>query len=299
MYSVELIDARLLTSYEVREDEHEPIRRVEIIHESLLANWPRLVRWQTQDADAVQMREQLRQAAKTWDEHDRSDDTLWTGSAYREFALWREHYPGGLTEIEEAFAAAMTSFAMRRRRRRQIAATAAVVVFAAVALVFAGLWRRSVEEARRAEAANLVSLGQLELEPYPSATVAYTIASLEQNDGPSARRLALEALWKGPAALVAANNVSWGTQFSPDGQWLVQAQIRPEEGESHLSIFHADGTREILEDEHSGAPWIGITAVTDTGHFVSFAPDSESSIKYVVWSASKNQPLADNELGFI
>ncbi len=76
---VQLIDARLLTSYEVREDDDEPTRRVEIIHESLLANWPRLVRWQTQDADAAQLRDQLRQAARTWDEHGRTDDTLWTG----------------------------------------------------------------------------------------------------------------------------------------------------------------------------------------------------------------------------
>ena len=70
----ELIDARLLTSYEVREDEHEPIRRVEIIHESLLANWPRLVRWQTQDQEGAQLRDELRQAARTWDEHGRTDD---------------------------------------------------------------------------------------------------------------------------------------------------------------------------------------------------------------------------------
>ena len=50
----ELVNARLLTSYEVREDEQDTTRLVEIIHESLLANWPRLVRWQTQDADAAQ-----------------------------------------------------------------------------------------------------------------------------------------------------------------------------------------------------------------------------------------------------
>ena len=46
----------------------------------------------------AQLRDQLRQAARTWDEHDRSDDLLWTGTAYREFAVWRERYPGGLTE---------------------------------------------------------------------------------------------------------------------------------------------------------------------------------------------------------
>ena len=90
-----LIDARLLTSYEIHEDEHEPTRRVEIIHESLLANWPRLVRWQTQDADAAQLRDQLRQAARTWDEHGRSDDMLWTGTAYREFRRGGSATPAG------------------------------------------------------------------------------------------------------------------------------------------------------------------------------------------------------------
>jgi len=139
-----LIDARLLTSYEVREEDREPTRRVEIIHESLLANWPRLVRWQTQDADAVQLRDQLRQAARTWREHDRSDDMLWTGSAYREFASWRERYPGGLTDIEEGFGEAMTRHAERRKRRRRAAVAAAFVTLLVVLAVIGGFWRRSV-----------------------------------------------------------------------------------------------------------------------------------------------------------
>ena len=112
----QLIDARLLTSYEIHEDEGEPTRRVEIIHESLLANWPRLVRWQTQDQDGAQLRDELRQTARAWDEHDRQDDRLWTGTAFREYQLWRERYPGGLTDLEEAFAAAMTSLATRQRQ---------------------------------------------------------------------------------------------------------------------------------------------------------------------------------------
>jgi len=83
----QLIDARLLTSYELRQDEGEPTRRVEIIHESLLANWPRLQRWLAQDAEGALLRDQLRQAAKTWSEHGRTDDMLWTGAAFREFAV--------------------------------------------------------------------------------------------------------------------------------------------------------------------------------------------------------------------
>ncbi len=92
-----LIDARLLTSFEIadaREGSKER-HRIEIVHESLLTSWPRLVRWQTQDTDGAQLRDQLRQAAQLWKEKSESDDLLWTGTAYKEFELWRERYPGG------------------------------------------------------------------------------------------------------------------------------------------------------------------------------------------------------------
>jgi len=194
----ELIDARLLTSYEIREEDKEQTRRVEIIHESLLANWPRLVRWQTQDADAAQLRDQLRQAAKTWDDQGRSDDTLWTGSAYREFAVWRERYSGGLTGLEEGFAQAMTNHARRRKRRRRIAVAAAFVVLLAVVAIVGLSRQQAVSEARRAEAAKLLALAQLELDDDHTAALAWATASLEVADTPEARRFSVAALWRGP-----------------------------------------------------------------------------------------------------
>ena len=67
-----LIDARLLTSYEVQEEDREPTRRVEIVHESLLTNWPRLVRLADPGCGRrPACSDELRQAARTWDEHDR------------------------------------------------------------------------------------------------------------------------------------------------------------------------------------------------------------------------------------
>ncbi len=293
----ELIDARLLTSYEIGEGDEAPTRRVEIIHESLLANWPRLVGWQTQDADSSRLRDELRQAARTWEEHDRSDDLLWTGSAYREFAVWRERYPGGLSATEDAFAGAMTSLATRRRRRRRIAvAVGFAVLFAGLAIV-GSFWQRSLREARRAEAANLVSLGQLELESYPSATVAHAIASLELADGPGARRLALEALWKGPTALVATEDFAWWGGFSPDGRSLVQAEYQfAERDEGHLSIISADGFREYLSNENAGVPYVDISKISESGHFASAAKETDSSVRVVVWSLNDIEPLADTNL---
>ena len=80
---------------------------------------------------------------------------------------------------------------------------AVITVLAAGLAVVGSFWRRSVLETRRAEAAFLISHGQMELDTYPTAALAYATASLEQADSPVARRLALEALWKGPTAFVA------------------------------------------------------------------------------------------------
>ena len=235
----ELIDARLLTSYETREGDEEPTRMVEIIHESLLANWPRLVRWQTQDADASQLRDQLRQAARTWDDQGRSDDTLWTGSAYREFALWRERYPGGLTDTEEAFATAMTSLATRRRRRRRIAAVSAFAVLLAILAVVGTLWQNSVRQARRAEAQKLLALGELQIEADPTEALAWARASLEVSDTREGRIFALRALSNGPIARVlrlgGELGIAHDAVFSPDGEWVALRGIE------QLNVYHQKG----------------------------------------------------------
>jgi WD40 repeat protein len=237
-----LIDARLLTSFEEEAVEGDGRRRVEVVHETLLTSWPRLVRWQTQDADAAQLRDQLRQAAKTWDEHDRNDDLLWTGSAYREYEVWRERYPGGLTEIEEAFAAAMTDHAKRRRRRRRIAVAAAFIVLLAVLAVVGVSRQQAIAEANRAEAQKLVALGMLRMDDYPTATLAYATRSIELADSEEARFLALEALWEGPTAFVVNENGTRQASFSHDGSWLVQM------AGGELAVISRNGLQRVMDD---------------------------------------------------
>jgi hypothetical protein len=119
----QLVDARLLTSYEVEDPARRPERgsadgrtkeptsagpdgvvtthRVEIAHESLIKAWPRLVRWQAQEEEGAVLRDQLKQAAHLWEEKGRSPDVLWIGTALREYELWRERYAGKLTALED------------------------------------------------------------------------------------------------------------------------------------------------------------------------------------------------------
>ena len=242
-----LVDARLITSYEHAGDGGESRHQVEIIHESLLSAWPRLVRWQTQDADGAQLRDQLRQAAQLWQDRGKTDDLLWSGTAYRDFALWRERYAAPLTTTEDAFARAMEANATRRRRRRRMAVVSLVGVAASVAIVTSVLWqradtaRRSAEaQTRQREAGELLALGRLQLDDYPTAALAHAIASLERADNAPARRFAVEALWRGPTVHVLTDTVIPNApQWSPDGRWLALG------GTAGLAVLDRDTGRSI------------------------------------------------------
>ena len=101
-----LVDARLLNSYVQAGQSGDNQQLLEIVHESLLIAWPRLVQWRAQEADGAQIRDQLRLAAQLWRERGRSEDLLWSGTTYRDFVVWRERYPGPLSANESAFARA-------------------------------------------------------------------------------------------------------------------------------------------------------------------------------------------------
>jgi WD40 repeat protein/DNA-binding winged helix-turn-helix (wHTH) protein len=230
-----LVDARLLTSSG---------REVEIIHESLLSAWPRLVQWQAQDAEGAVFRGQLRQAARAWHERGRPDDLLWTGNSFRELALWRERYGGGLTGLEQAFVGAATRVAGRKRRLRLIAIVVLVSVSIAVAAVTSSLWRRSRAEAFRAEASKLLALAELRLQEDPTEALAFATASLELADTLEARVFALKALWEAPPALEIIGNsqAMRAPAFSPDGRRLAtagqatEALVWSEDGEGPLVL---------------------------------------------------------------
>jgi WD40 repeat protein len=252
----QLIDSRLLTSYEVEGREGEPSHhRVEIVHESLVKAWPRLVRWQAQDEEGAVLRDQLKQAAHLWKEKGRTNDLLWTGTAFQEFELWRERYPGALTALEEDFAKAMAERAQRQRRFRRLVAGAVVAAALMVAIVTGGLWRRSEAarerakaEALRAEAGKLLALARTEIERYPTAALAYARKSLELADTLEARRFVVEVLWRGPVARILPLDRIAGQMglaekvhfeqiaLSPDGRWLATRSAG-----GHVLLFAADG----------------------------------------------------------
>lgn len=72
-------------------------------------------------------------------------------------------------------------------------------------------------------ASRLVALGRLELGIDPTVALAFARKSLTMHDTPEARRLAVEALWRGPTArlLTLPPSVSCASLIAaPDGDWL-------------------------------------------------------------------------------
>lgn len=248
-----LIDARLLTSYERAGEGGESHQQVEIIHESLLSAWPRLVRWQTQDADGAQLRDQLRQAAQLWQDRGQHEDLLWSGQAYRDFALWRERHPVPLTTTEDAFARALQSNATRRTRRRRATVAAVVGVAVAVATATSVLWRKAQTETLHAEASKLLVLGEHELPTFPTGALAYTLRSLELLDTEAGRLLALRVLQRAPVARLAPiskglGNLAFDVDFSPNGEWVALG------GRMKVEVFQRDGEKRIVLDAYSPSP---------------------------------------------
>ena len=203
---------------------------MEIIHESLLASWPRLARWRDQDSEGARLRDQLRQAARLWDERGRPVGLLWTGPSFADYVAWRSRYAGRLTALEQAFGKAMEAQAGRRRRQMGVAIGTAFAGLLIVLAVVGQLWvrsraaeQRAVQQTLRTEAQQLFALGQVEEDRNPTLAFAHALAALERADTPEIRRFALRQMWKGPLAFVrseGSNGTASSLSFSTDGEWL-------------------------------------------------------------------------------
>ena len=308
-----LVDARLLTSYEVPgRDGEAPRRHVELVHESLLTAWPRLVRWQTQDAEGTQLRDELRQAAKLWDTRGRPEDLLWSGTAFREFELWRARYPGRLTALEEAYAQQMVRVAERKRRRRRIAVAAGLVLAVTVAAIMGLLWRRSETARTEAVASELLALARVEEERYPTGALAYATRSLEIVDSVAARELAIKNLWRAPPARIqqlGENSIHLFVDASPDGRWVVSANaitgeitLLSRDGEPRPLFTHPNGMLTIPAFAPAGdlvvlrAPWdpeVRVLSVPEGELVRTFQPGpaAPDGVTSLVWAEVRGDAI--------
>ncbi|MCO5192392.1 MAG: protein kinase [Anaerolineae bacterium] len=100
--------------------DHDPATRtptVEVAHEALLHEWPRLRQWLDESRADVRLQRLLAVAAAEWRQADQDDGYLLRGSRLEQFEGWSESAMVALTADERTFLAASGE----ARRRRQAA----------------------------------------------------------------------------------------------------------------------------------------------------------------------------------
>jgi WD40 repeat protein/serine/threonine protein kinase len=255
-----LVTARLLTASEGEGG----IERVEIVHEALLEAWPRLVKWRQEDAEGARLRDQLRIAARQWEERGRTKGMLWRDDALTEYQLWRSRYPGQVTEVEEAFGAASLTVAVRSRRIKRFAAIIAfsILAFGSITLF---LINRQIKS-------NLLDSyeeqGQQELLKGNALRASVYLSEVyrQGRDNPSLRLLLAQSMRPVEAQLFSIKghtNILYSASFSSDGK--------------HILTGSADGTAKVW-DAAGGKLLVSLNGHAGEVWSAAFSPDGNQIV---------------------
>jgi DNA-binding SARP family transcriptional activator/WD40 repeat protein len=219
----ELTDGRLLT---ISEGE------VEVAHEALLREWPRLRGWLEEDAQGRHLHHQLRNAAREWDAVGRDPGELYRGARLASALDWIADHEPDVNATERAFLAASRTASERsqRRLRAVLAGVAALLVVAVIAGVVALEQRGNArDEATAAEAERLGARALLDDQLDRALLLARQGVALD--DTLRTRGNLLGALLRSPAAIgvIRADRATvLSAAVNPDGRTLAVGNISGE-----------------------------------------------------------------------
>jgi WD40 repeat protein len=250
-----LADQRLLTK------SHDS---VEVAHEALLREWPRLRGWLEEDVQGRALHRHLITAAREWDRSGRDPGELYRGARLTGALDWARDHPGDLNQAERAFldesrAAAEQEVADARRRaereahasRRLRGLLAGLAVVLVLALVAGGLALslrgRAERQALIADSRRLGAEALLTDELDRSLLLARQAVALD--DSLETRSDLLAALLRSPAAAAILRGDLDGIAalgLSRDGRLLAVG-----DGDGTMAIYDLR-TRQLLQEKFQG-----------------------------------------------
>ena len=257
-----LTESRLLT---VEED------AVEVAHEALLGEWPRLRGWLAEDAEGRRLHQHLIGASREWRDSERDPAELYRGARLVVALDWAAEHDPELNELERDFLdesrAASEREAERQRRtnrrlRTLLAGVGILLAAAVVAGVIAISERQGARDAARAEAAQRLGAQALTEDRLDhAALLAGTGAALD--DSLATRSSLLSTLVRNPAALGVLRTDGdelYRLAVSPDGRTVALGDY-----DGTVILFDAETRERLAEYQAPGF-------VTD----LAFDPDGDS-----------------------
>ena len=289
----ELVDARLLSS-----DEGE----VQIAHEALAREWPRLRGWLEEDVEGQRIFQHLSTTAETWDAMGRPDSELYRGVRLVGAVDWAGRRSVELTGVEQEFLARSQAESERelqtqkrsnRRLRLSLLGIAVLLVAALVAGFLAvGAARRSDHQARlAADAARVADSRRLSAQALaatePDLALLLAVEGIHRDDSLTARSalysiLAKNSRFRGVVRSAAMQEVEIGT----NGTVVIG-------GAGGITSY--DGAS--LDEVHSDAVGpVAALVLSPNGRTLAYSPDMDEasepgpqSVRLV--DAASRQPL--------
>jgi WD40 repeat protein len=197
---------------------------VEVAHEALLREWPRMRGWLEEDAQGRHLHLNLRAAAREWEAAGRDPGELYRGARLVLAREWASDHDRDLNAIERAFLdESRTASERAHRRLRMVLAVVGSLLVVAVLTGVAALNERghAREEAIAAEAQRLGAQALSESDLDRSLLLARQGMALD--DSLQTRSNLLATLVKSPAAIGVVRGPGdrlIGLDLSPDGRTL-------------------------------------------------------------------------------
>jgi WD40 repeat protein len=222
-----LVDRRLVTVSE---------GAVEVAHEALLREWPRLRGWIEEDAEGRRLRRHITQAASEWDADGRDQGELYRGARLAAALDWSTDHAFELNELEREFVTESREASQQEvkqarrtnRRLRALLAGVAVLLAAAVAGgIFAAIQRGEARDAETAQLAQRLGAQAL-VEEDLDLSLLLARQAVAIDDSPRTRGYLLAALRNSPAAIgiMHGTDALRSIAISPDGKRLAVIGLR-------------------------------------------------------------------------
>ncbi|HEX5895699.1 MAG TPA: protein kinase [Thermoleophilaceae bacterium] len=217
-----LADSRLITVGE---------GSVEVAHEALLREWPRLCEWIEEDAEGRRLRRHITQAASEWDAAGRDQSELYRGARLAAALDWAADHTLDLNEREREFVTESRDVSeqetkrARRTNRRLRALLAGVAVLLAAALaggIFALGQRGDARDAETAQVAQRLGAQAL-VEEDLDRSLLLARQAVAIDDSPQTRSYLLADLLRAPAVagvMHGEEDILRAVAVSPDGKTL-------------------------------------------------------------------------------
>jgi len=214
---------------------------VEVAHEALLRDWPRLRGWLEDDAEGRRLQRHVTESAHAWDDGGRDDGDLYRGARLTAALDWADAHDPDLNTAEREYLATSRAASegevarVRRTNRRIRGLLAGVAVLLVLSLVIGNLALRQRDDARAAagvaDSRQLAAASLAEKDGIVSLLLAREAVALD--DSAQARSALLAALQREPAviATVQATGATPGdrsewVRLSPDGHVLAAGGAR-------------------------------------------------------------------------